>query len=116
MLFRSIFLTNGVWNGYSFGENSAFYTVEEGVFAAAFDVAASCASSLPVTPAQTQWIAPNFGQPGDVLASGFACHWVDAMGKTVAEARAGDPVPALPPGMYILRSLDGANLGRFQVR
>jgi CubicO group peptidase (beta-lactamase class C family) len=111
-----IFLTNGVWNGYSFGENSAFYTLEEGVFAAAFEVTAACASSLPSAPALTQQTAPNFGRPGDALSSGFACVWVDAMGKSVAETRAGDSVPALPPGMYLLRSADGGNLGRFQVQ
>jgi hypothetical protein len=111
-----IFLTNGVWNGYSFGENSAFYTLEEGVFAAAFEFTAACASSLPSTPAITQQTTPNFGRPGDALSSGFACVWVDAKGKSVAETREGDSVPALPPGMYLLRSADGGNLGRFQVQ
>ena len=111
-----IFLTNGVWNGYSFGDESAFYTVEEGVFTAAFEAVTNCTSSLPVTSVLTQRLAPNFGRPGDVFASGLACHWVDALGKTVAQTHANDPVPMIPPGMYILRSLDGANLGRFQVR
>ena len=67
-------------------------------------------------PALTQQTAPNFGRPGDALSSGFVCVWVDAMGKSVAETRAGDSVPALPPGMYLLRSADGGNLGRFQVQ
>ena len=112
-----IFLTNGVWNGYSFGNYSAFYTLEEDVFTAG-EEALGCTSDVVTTTATSAWVAPNFGRPGEAIA----CHgtgtilWLDTLGKTIAQTNAQHStiIPILPAGSYFLR-VEGQKPLRFTV-
>jgi len=112
-----IFLTNGVWNGYSFGNNSAFYTLEEDVFAAG-EEALDCAADVATSAVTSAPVAPNFGSPGEAIA----CHgtgtilWQDALGKIVAQtsAQGSNVVPDLPAGSYLIR-IEGQKPVRFTV-
>lgn len=112
-----IFLTNGVWNGYSFGNNSAFYTLEEDVFAAG-EEALGCTADVATAAATSTLVVPNFGRPGEA----FVCHvtgsivWQDALGKTVAQSTAerSAVIPALPAGCYLIR-IEGQKPLRFTV-
>lgn len=102
-----IFLTNGVWDGYSFGNNSAFYTIEEDVFGAA-EQALGCTNDL------------HEGEGALVTASGVVV-WRDAHGREVAQSEAATgaalPVlPALPAGLYLATEPDGTFIGRYFVQ
>lgn len=112
-----IFLTNGAWNGYSFGNNSAFYTLEEDVFEAA-EAAFSCTSGMHDPSMQPETIAPNFGHPGDPIQANFnrPILWVNMLGQTVAISTVQGKlqVPDVPAGAYFLQTA-GEAAGRFTV-
>ena len=62
-----IVLTNGAWNGYSFGNNSAFYTLEEDVFAAG-EEALDCTADVATAAVTSAPVVPNFGRPGEAIS------------------------------------------------
>jgi hypothetical protein len=112
-----IFLTNGVWNGYSFGNNSAFYTLEEDVFAAG-EEALDCSVNVAAASVTSALVAPNFGRPGEAITyyGTGTIFWQDALGKTVAQtlAQRSSVIPALPAGCYFIR-IEGQKPVRFTV-
>jgi hypothetical protein len=112
-----IFLTNGVWNGYSFGNNSAFYTLEEDVFAAG-EEALDCSTDVATASVTSALVVPNFGRPGEAITyyGTGTIFWQDALGKTVAQtpAQGSSVIPALHAGSYLIR-IDGQKPVRFTV-
>jgi CubicO group peptidase (beta-lactamase class C family) len=112
-----IFLTNGVWNGYSFGNNSAFYTLEEDIFEAA-EAAFSCTSGMHDPAMKPGPVTPNFGHPGDPIQANFnrPVHWVNLLGLTVATSTVQGmlQVPHIPAGSYFLQTA-GETASRFTV-
>jgi len=112
-----ILLCNGAWDGYSFGNNSAFYTLEEDVFAAG-EEALGCTVEVAAGETTSALVTPNFGRPGEA----FTCNgngsilWQDAYGQTVAQCTAqfSTIVPALPAGSYFF-SIEGQKPVRFTV-
>lgn len=99
-----IFMTNGVWDGYSFGNNSAFYTIEEEVFAAA-EQALGCSNNI-------------HGAAGASDSSGLVI-WRDVHGREVARSNTGidggtDGFPrGIPAGLYVACTVDGFLIGRY---
>ena len=97
-----IFLTNGCGVGYDLGTTSAFYEVEEAVFAAVETHVLSCPTTIAETPATTLYFdsAMNFIHttiPAPILV-------FDVMGKMVLQSHNhanGVDVNALPIGCYI---------------
>lgn len=98
-----IFLTNGVWDGYSFGNNSAFYTIEEEVFAAA-EQALGCTNDIQL----------NLSASG---ASDLVI-WRDVHGREVAYSKAGiSAFPKdIPAGLYIATATSGSLIGRYFIQ
>lgn len=96
-----IFLTNGVWSGYSFGDVSAFYTIEEGVFEAAELAIQGCAAHtdgfMEAAPA-----VPTAGRPGDAWNAAVSMEWFNPLGQTMARTQPMDVIPSLPPGTYLV--------------
>jgi hypothetical protein len=103
-----IFLTNGAWNGYSFGNNSAFYTLEEDVFAAGEEVL-DCTADVVTAAVTSAPVVPNFGCPGEAIS----CYGTgtmlrqDALGKTVHK-------PPLSAAASSQRCLQGAYFIRME--
>lgn len=111
-----IFMTNGAWNGFSFGEYSAFYTLEEQVFQAVEEyLNSSCAQSTLDQEGEAPLLHPN---PADdtlkVTPSNRQPFWKrwfirDAQGRLL-ESKAVTPgvkgfeisVAGLPAGVYLL--------------
>lgn len=115
-----IFLTNGAWNGYEFGEQTAFYSLEEQVFSAVEShLANSCTAHLPhpesldeiipypnpaddrlhlnlTTPAQCE-IHDLHGCP---LATPVRFDWAGPITLDLSGLRSG-------PLLLVIRSLDG---------
>ena len=107
---RFAFLTNGAWSGYPLG-STAWYAVEEAVFAAlAADLAGCAASAVPsVSPLPTAAhpvLAPNPARPGTPLLLGSSpaaglLHFARPDGATAATSADGT-VPDLAPGLYLV--------------
>ena len=73
-----IFLTNGAFNGFSFGASSAFYTLEEAIFAA-IDAEFQCVQSVNESHGDLQpTVYPNPAQIGQALR-------INAVGKGRAD-------------------------------
>ena len=128
-----VFVTNGKWDGYTTGPASAFYAVEQDVFAALRDDALAClASSAPPVIVDPPAV---LGTPrsGDTLVHfRFGAGWsgrlrfrlLDTAGKVLSEGeaegpdgsgRAALPTPALSPGIHIgeVSVVGGARASRF---
>lgn len=109
-----IFMTNGAYDGFSFGEYSAFYTLEEAVFEAVIDNAlGNCTVNVPQSELEAPVVAPN--PADDVLGvkprTPFWKRWLirDAQGRVLATSD--NPgglgsfhidVRSIPTGMYVL--------------
>lgn len=113
-----VMLTNGKWTGYSPGTSSAFYAVEEAVFAALKSDLLQClAQDTPLLEdTQSNWMAAPVRSGDTTLRLSMPVSWssplefniYDGSGKRVAggamnapvngEARI--PIPWLPPGWY----------------
>lgn len=104
-----VFMTNGSWNGYSFGTTSAFYTLEEQVFSAV-STALSCEVGIFEHGREDVFLYPNPLRCGDRLRISNAINGrvdvFDAMGRCV-----GREVPVLAgevlyhpatAGMYLI--------------
>ena len=111
-----IFLTNGVANGYTSGNNSAFYTIEEEVFAAA-ESALNCTNSMANYGDDSWKVTPNFGRPNEPIRCSpprgtTAIHWYNVQGQCVAKSDiyAGLSVPPLPAGTYTMRCFGASNI------
>ncbi len=61
-----IFMTNGSWNGFSFGNSSAFYTLEEAVFSAVADHL-ECETSVREDKSKAPFFFPNPSQVGNPI-------------------------------------------------
>ena len=123
-----VFATNGSWNGFSVGE-TAWYTLEEQVFAAIAPDWAACGTSVGVaalggltseqpghvsglTPSPNR-LAPNPGRGGDGIrwvgpsppVPGERVEWRGMDGRLVASGTAGEGglLPAAPAGFGLYR-------------
>ncbi len=113
-----IFLTNGAWNGFSFGNYSAFYTLEEAVFTAVennLECGEFIATSQQKTGVQ---VYPTAVSPGEFIQisspsaiSNISLYSIS--GKKVAEFSQWNinqlELPELNQGIYILK-LTGPDL------
>lgn len=105
-----VFLTNGSWNGYSFGDYSAFYTLEEDVFTAV-ETNLACGDFLPEISHDDASVYPS------PLLAGQTLHvrtdltvdnvtLVDLNGRVVFHDQSNTEciqVPCLEPGIYAVR-------------
>lgn len=118
-----IFMNNGVFNGYNFGNSSAFYTVEEAVFDAVEPDFSECTTGVNNPFSQiSHALYPNPIVPGQVLhtnmSNGIASVW-HIQGTQVAfdlpVEQGAIKLPELSPGTYILKilSANGAQIQRF---
>ena len=104
-----IFLTNGAWNGFSFGNNSAFYTLEEAVFGAFADYT-ECAVNVQEAARSVFQIYPNPARSGDPVRIStndlIHCARLSSSEGTLIESYTniqGDlSLPNLAPGIYFL--------------
>jgi CubicO group peptidase (beta-lactamase class C family) len=106
-----IFMNNGVFSGYNFGETSAFYTVEEAVFDAVEPEFIACTTGIfSLAKSADNSIFPNPIVNGDVLnstlTSGYITVW-NLQGKHVLSNAAfinGQiTLPELESGTYIVQ-------------
>lgn len=129
-----VFVTNGKWEGYSAGPASAFYAVEQDVFAALRDDALACLASrvpvLNVDPVVTVLGMPRSGDTlvhircGSIGPGPLEFRLMDAAGKVLsagkadapdAAGRAVLPTPALSAGLHVgeVSGPGGARTSRF---
>ena len=112
-----IFLTNGAFNGFSFGASSAFYTLEEAIFAA-IDAEFQCVQTVNESHGAVQpSVYPNPAQIGQALRVNSAgqgrADVFDASGRLIESEctiRNGtvDFAPELP-GTYVVKgTLNGS--------
>ena len=113
-----VFVTNGKWDGYSSGAASAFYQVEQDVFAAVREDLIGCLSSTTEDVQPDQWsllVTPKTGDTLLVLQHAatedgpIRCRLNDATGRLIFEGVAFSEgtrhtveVSALQPGMHYL--------------
>lgn len=114
-----VFMTNGAFDGYDFGTNSAFYTVEESVFDAAYQHSHLPCIALSAFDQSTQTIRlyPNPASDHVTLevnsCSGGTIHLTDCTGKILmslpfTQQTIPFSVKHLPSGCYFLASQDAA--------
>lgn len=107
-----VFLTNGAWNGFSFGDNSAFYTLEEAVFTAV-ENSLDCENFIRTSQQEIGvQVYPTVASPGDLIqiSTSSAINHIalySISGKKVAEHSQWKhnqfELPELNQGMYILK-------------
>jgi CubicO group peptidase (beta-lactamase class C family) len=109
-----IFLTNGVFNGYAYGENSAFYRVEEAVFDAVNQGSyVSCSTSDdPLSYIEKPYLYPNpasqYINISSPSSSSFSFSIVDAFGRNwligeISQMNQPIDISKLQKGMYFIQ-------------
>lgn len=106
-----VFMTNGSWNGFSFGDISSWYSLEEEVFevAEAF-LYNNCGVNVKEEQIRPLTVFPNPARPGDRLRVSFmsdTLRLLDLQGKLLFEVkvdRGHIVVPELAAGTYLLQS------------
>lgn len=117
-----VFVTNGKWDGYGSGDASAFYQVEQDVFAALKQDLLTCLAQQVDAPSFAHWHLVGNPRAGDTLlmmagdfqnTPALRFHLFDATGRKRCEGRVPPngtpialPVPSLTPGIHFL-SLEG---------
>ena len=117
-----VFATNGKWEGYGAGDASAFYQVEQDVFAALKQDLLTCLAQHVEASSSAQWHLVGNPRSGDTLlmvagdfqsTDALRFRLFDAAGRQQCEGsvpaggeRIALPVPALIPGIHFL-SLEG---------
>jgi CubicO group peptidase (beta-lactamase class C family) len=120
-----IFMNNGVFSGYNFGETSAFYTIEEAVFDAVEPEFMACTTGIfSLAKSADNSIFPNPIFNGDVLnatlTSGYITVW-NLQGTHVLSNAAFTngqiALPELESGTYILQLItsQGSQMHRLVV-
>lgn len=111
--FGFVLLTNGAFNGYQFGNNSAYYTLEEDIFEVL--LSSSCTSTIDdLKENNIPLLRPNFYTQGEMLqlqAYGeMELSIFDSTGKSLVhfESYTGEAIPtsAFTPGVYHLQLSD----------
>jgi CubicO group peptidase (beta-lactamase class C family) len=118
-----IFLTNGAWDGYSFGTQTSFYTVEEQVFAAvASHLASNCTAHVHDQRPLAEIVPypnPAADQLHLTLPAPAQCDVRDLQGRSLfPPARFEVPGPITldlagltnGPLLLVIRSLDGSDV------
>jgi len=107
-----VFLTNGDWNGFSFGDYSAFYTLEEAVFSA-IENNLECGDFVVEETRSQIRISPTIIAPGDAIRidSNDEIRMItifDLSGKIVAQKSAMNltqlEIPLLNQGIYFVKT------------
>jgi CubicO group peptidase (beta-lactamase class C family) len=122
-----IFLTNGAFNGYAYGTNSAFYRVEEAVFDAVYQGSyANCsASNVSLSELGSPLLYPNpavqFINICSPYPPPFSFRIVDALGRcwlTGEIGQSNEPINInqVPNGIYFIHLFNAQNnyILRFQ--
>lgn len=103
---NAVFITSGKWNGYTQGAASAYYAVEQEVFAILRDDLLQCTASATAAEVQPDWTVIGVPRPGDTLihlltpgASGpLRFRWLDGSGRLLAS---GETMPGVPGRMSL---------------
>ena len=112
--FGVIFMTNGAWEGYSFGDQSAFYSLEEEVFAAVAEHALGACTTETAEPGESlPLVSPNPAENELNIRNGkslpFWKRWFirDSSGRVILSAEGAFAnftidVSGIPGGIYVL--------------
>ncbi|MDG1261070.1 MAG: serine hydrolase [Flavobacteriales bacterium] len=120
-----IFLTNGSWDGFSFGDYSAFYTLEEEVFTAV-EINLVCGENVNELNGKRTAVFPSPVMSGEpiYIRSQIATDKIelrDITGKTVHSSTLDEEriqLPELGPGLYTLTifNADGITTERIVIQ